>query len=580
MAEKKTQLKIEVSVKDQATKAFETMGAAVKRFGGGALASIAGFAAKFTGLGALLSGAGLASFVKSSIELAQAVEDLAGAFGTTIESMSAVVAASKAYGIETETLTTQLKTYAQVVEDAATGNKKAQQTLQRLGVTAADLEGAGGDLVAQLAQVADGFGRLDGSAAKATLATQMFGRQGIKMLELLGDGSEKFKGIIGDAERFGAVLTREGAKKAAEVEAEMAKLDLRFQGMGNKLSQNLVPALKKAALGLLDFLTVESKAAETFERIEGGTSMAEILAKRGAGSPIRSFAEVFEDQERRDNALMARLAAAGVGSEKIIDQSLRLEEQVYARSAQLRERKRRESFIDRDREIRQVQELAAHSVISKEQEFRAIESLKEEHVRRMRELDGSILEGLEDGLAEVADKWTDFYAQGKQAAVDLANGLQAAFLAASDAIIQDIKNIEGAWKAFRDVFIRVLADMIAKLLSAQAVGFVFSLFTGGGGGVPGATTPGQPGGGPKIPAPRGGGGGGGGGSGPESLGLGGGVGSGAGTTNNNVTVVINKDAKSFSQDIAAHRKQIQEAVLEGVTKGTNRNLRLEIGRQR
>ena len=95
MAEKKTQLKIEVSVKDQATKAFETMGAAVKRFGGGALASIAGFAAKFTGLGALLSGAGLASFVKSSIELAQAVEDLAGAFGTTIESMSAVVAASR-----------------------------------------------------------------------------------------------------------------------------------------------------------------------------------------------------------------------------------------------------------------------------------------------------------------------------------------------------------------------------------------------------------------------------------------------------------------------------------------------------
>lgn len=237
-----------ISAVDQTKTAFDS----IKRGLGGltdTAKSVNGVLANF-GVGVSLAGIG--AMIKSSIDSADALDEMAQRTGIAVESLSLLVPAAELSAVSTEKFEAGLKKLATGMLEAATGSETSAQKFGALGVAVQNQDGTLRDSEQVLLDLADRFKAMPDGAEKAALAVDIFGKAGAEMIPFLNQGRDGIGALKQEAAELGLQLSADTAAQAGNFNDALDKLKLATKSIGNQIIASLLPALNDMAGGMVE----------------------------------------------------------------------------------------------------------------------------------------------------------------------------------------------------------------------------------------------------------------------------------------------------------------------------------------
>lgn len=235
-------------------------------------------------IGAGISAAAFAGWIKGAINAADEASKLAQKTGLATESVAGLTMAflqSGAGGVDVLE-----KAMSRLSVELVRGN----DTLKALGVTAQEPREA-------LGQMADAFQRVGGGSAAITAAVDVFGRQlGASMIPLLQGGSKSLADFDEQARKLGLTVGTETGVQAERFNDTLDSLGAAMRGMATQAVAGLLPAMNGIAGAFLQTFTEGG-------RLQGGVEVLKAVL-RGLFVGAAVGVEVF-------NTLGKSLGAAG-----------------------------------------------------------------------------------------------------------------------------------------------------------------------------------------------------------------------------------------------------------------------------
>ena len=176
------------------------------------------------------------------------LKDAADAIGITTDALQKLQYSAQLSGVSSDVLQTSLSKLSKNLGDAAMGGTTAKKALDTLGLSGASL--AAMPLDKALGVVADKMSSIENPAQRAALATELFGKSGLAMVNMLADGSSGLNAMADEAEKLGVVINRDVIENAA---AAADKLDAMSMVISANLTEalvNLAPLLISTAQGI------------------------------------------------------------------------------------------------------------------------------------------------------------------------------------------------------------------------------------------------------------------------------------------------------------------------------------------
>lgn len=233
-------------------------------------------AVKVTG-GVLVAGAlanGLRHMVEQFTEAADQIDDTAEFLGMSREALQEWRFAASQNGLEAERLTAALQKLAASQEAADQGGKKQVKAFRDLGVAYKDTHGNARELGDILPEVADGFARLADSD-KARVAIDLFGRQGMRLIPLLSQGSEGLKEYREQMAALGGGFTDKAVKDAGAYRDALARLEFAWTSLKTKAIGPLLPLLERGVDWFSRAVGWVSRLSESLEWVTKKTNLFE-----------------------------------------------------------------------------------------------------------------------------------------------------------------------------------------------------------------------------------------------------------------------------------------------------------------
>jgi len=260
--------------------------------------AVGGLSTAFKALGAALVVGGFSSFIKSTIDQADALGKLSTRTGIAANSLQAFVNAGKLADVSQKQLETGLKSFARTSYEAAKGVATYSDAYASLGV---DVKKADGTLKASddlLKEIADKFKDLPNGPEKAAIAMQLFGKSGADMITLLNGGSEAL-------ERFNYEVSENFSQNAEYFNDQITILQIQFDGFRKQLLDALLPALNAILEVFGDLFSSGQDFGPLFKVIEIGI--------RGVASVVLGLVQAMRFFVRtiRDLLSIAQLVVQG-----------------------------------------------------------------------------------------------------------------------------------------------------------------------------------------------------------------------------------------------------------------------------
>jgi hypothetical protein len=186
-----------------------------------------------------------------------AVWKMAAGFGNAVDEVSE---AASNIGIETNALIGYRYAAMQVGASAEMADKALMEMNLRLADSGEEgsesgeaLRELGLDLdsvldldpASQFATIAEAFKNYTGSANKAKIATELFGRAGRKMPNVLNLGKEGLNQMLKDAQDAGLLLSDSDKAMGDAFDTEMNRLKISFEGVRNTIGREILPSVTK-----------------------------------------------------------------------------------------------------------------------------------------------------------------------------------------------------------------------------------------------------------------------------------------------------------------------------------------------
>lgn len=267
-------------------------------------ANAAGSALRLLGpvIGALSTGA-LFGFVKSAIDTAGGLGELAQSAGVSTDALQALQFGAVSAGVGAAEMQKGIERLTRTIADAATGNASAARGFREIGIAFEDSSGNIRSTEAVLADVADAVQRARSPFEQAAIATTFFGdRLGQRLIPLLSQGRQGLQEVVERAISFGAVIDSEVIARADEASDKIAELTTAFSKLGTTILASAAPALTAVANALAKIAQGPSLrdqsnafAAEIGLLQEQLKTTEEALARGGLG---RAQEESLRDQAR------------------------------------------------------------------------------------------------------------------------------------------------------------------------------------------------------------------------------------------------------------------------------------------
>jgi hypothetical protein len=237
--------RLNVLIGGDATQFNRTLGNVKKDAIGAGKAIGAGF------LGPLAGGAaitGLTMVGKAAIDAADAVGKGAGKLGMGVEEYQRLSKMADFAGASIEQLTPAIARMSRVMMGADEESKSAQKALERLGLSAAELDGLSPDKTFE--KVAKAIGDIPDPLQRAAAAQEVFGRGGVELMNLINNYDQ-----LANQVKDIPVMTAEAVKAAEQFKDAMDKVGVSIQA--SLINSGMVEYLSKAAEGMAEIAKEE-----------------------------------------------------------------------------------------------------------------------------------------------------------------------------------------------------------------------------------------------------------------------------------------------------------------------------------
>jgi hypothetical protein len=144
--------------------------------------------------------------------------------------------------VEQEDFTRAMEQFNRRVGSFAANLTPADKALNQLGLTMADLRNKTPD--EQLRIVADRISKIEDPALKAAIASDLFGRSGVKLLGVLNEGRGGLAKYAAEAQRFGLILSQDVIDRAAAAEDEFDRIGAAAKVAAVNLAAGFLPAIE------------------------------------------------------------------------------------------------------------------------------------------------------------------------------------------------------------------------------------------------------------------------------------------------------------------------------------------------
>jgi hypothetical protein len=265
----------------------------------------AGFDKLAKGVAAFATLAGiqqLGTMVRDAANKLGDLKDASEAIGITTDAMQELTYAAQLSGVSSDLLQTSLAKLSKNLGDAAMGGSAAKKALDTLGLSGASL--AAMPLDKALGVVADKMSKIENPAQRAALATELFGKSGLKMVNMLAEGSAGLNAMAAEARSLGVVINQDVIANSAEAADKLDALSMVVSANLTQALVNLGPVIIAAAQGLATM----SQAVKDFLN-SGGTGLPPVMNREEIGAAadeynaLRKEFDAFYAAQARVNAI-------------------------------------------------------------------------------------------------------------------------------------------------------------------------------------------------------------------------------------------------------------------------------------
>ena len=211
----------------------------------GSFARKAGFA--LAAVTATAAAAGVA-MIRSGLDTIGAQADMAASLKTTVESLQVLTWAGELAGVSMGEIEQATKKLTTRLSEAAAGSGSALGALQRLNLTAAELQAM--PLDQRIVAIQEALARFVPEAERAAVASDLFGDKAA--LAFLRIDPATLREAAQDVRDFGVAVSDTDAAQIERTGDAIAKLGLIWLGLTNRLTAAVAPALETVANALAD----------------------------------------------------------------------------------------------------------------------------------------------------------------------------------------------------------------------------------------------------------------------------------------------------------------------------------------
>ncbi|MBZ9760667.1 hypothetical protein LB553_07215 [Mesorhizobium sp. CA8] len=207
-----------------------------------------------TAITAAVGGAGAAvlELASSAGEAADQAGKAAQSAGVTTQAYTELAFAAKMSNLEQADLDAGMARLNKTLGAAANGSKAAVDLFKQLGVSIRDSTGHLRSPDAVLLDLADAFSKLPDGALKSSLAIQLFGKAGAKLLPFLNEGKKGLIDLGAEAKALGVTFTDAQAKIGDNLGDALDSVGAAARGVKLQLGLIFAPAITQAATALTE----------------------------------------------------------------------------------------------------------------------------------------------------------------------------------------------------------------------------------------------------------------------------------------------------------------------------------------
>ncbi|PKP73909.1 MAG: phage tail tape-measure protein [Alphaproteobacteria bacterium HGW-Alphaproteobacteria-6] len=188
------------------------------------------------------------AMIRSGLANVDAQAKLAQSMQTTVESVQTLTWAGELAGVSMGEIEQATKKLTTRLSEAAAGSGSAVGALQRLNLTAAELQAL--PLDQRIVAIQDALARYVPEAERAAVASDLFGDRAA--LAFLRIDSATLREAAQDVQDFGVAVSAAAAAQIERTGDAIAKLSLIWLGLTNRLTAAVAPALETVANALAD----------------------------------------------------------------------------------------------------------------------------------------------------------------------------------------------------------------------------------------------------------------------------------------------------------------------------------------
>ena len=268
------QLNVILSAKDkQFAKAMNDNAKRVERFSKRSQKSLSKTTNSFKKLTGVLGGlaAGLSvgllvSKTKQAISVLDEIGKTADNLGLTTSALQELRTIAESSGMTFEEFTKGFARFSVAVGEAATGTGEAVQAFKTLGISLTTSSGATRQTEDLFNELADAMSNFENAADRANIMADLFGQKvGVKMLNMLSNGSDGMKKMREEAKALGIVIDEDLIRNAEKAQTQLDLMSRVISANLNSALVELAPTMVKSAGALASLTRMASKFLAIFE---------------------------------------------------------------------------------------------------------------------------------------------------------------------------------------------------------------------------------------------------------------------------------------------------------------------------
>ena len=353
MAINAEQLNIILAARDKEfTKAMDRSERRVASFAKKSQKNLSATSASFAALGravgplvAALSARALVGALQNVVTTLDDIGKTADRIGVTTDQLQELRAVAESAGVEQSVLDNSIEKLGKNLAEASIGIGTAKVALEQLNLSADNLIGLGLD--GAMDKIADAVNKVESPMERTALATQLFGRSGAPLLNLLREGSEGMAQMRQEARELGIVIDEALVREAEDAQTQ---LDLMSRVISANLSSALI-SLAPLLVGAAEGIAAISTAIKNFG-FQGGSA---------GGMPLLD-ADGLRDLADQYKGLEQELARVGVAQSNLAANTKKFGAESVAAQTYATELKNAEEALAQAIEERQRQQSAEAAI--------------------------------------------------------------------------------------------------------------------------------------------------------------------------------------------------------------------------